>query len=311
MKAWSDSKLEKAAAGDLDALVALDDLGLLLAPDEPLAVYVARLRELRANLEQFAADLEARGEVDFFGIRLVRADAIPDALGADARQLTKRLYGFSVDWVPGFFTDARLGLLFAGCAFYPQDRVLPVFIVRQAFQAREKWWIYTRTELLAHELTHIAHLGFRTVNYEEHFAFQTATSAFRRLAGGMFRTPRDTYLVLGAMAAVLVAQLVNVRVRPPERVWTMPFPLVFAAGLGAVGWVLLRYLWNRRRLARARRHVAAVFGAAAALPVLFRCSEPEIRELAGLPPAAVGAWCERQAAVSLRWQVIRRKFGRL
>ena len=310
MKALSENKLDKAAAGDLDTLVTLDDLGLLLGPDEALDAYVTRLRTLLNNLEQLDAELRAQGAVDFFGIQLVRDDAIPNELGQAARRLTKRLYGFSIDWVPGFFTDARMGLLFAGCAFYPQDSFLPVFIVRKAFQHHEKWWIYTRTELLAHELTHIAHLGFRTLDFEEHFAFQTATSAFRRLAGGMFRTPRDTYLLLGAMATVLLAQLVNIRVRPPEKVWTMPFPLIFAAGLGTALWVVLRYAWHRRRLARARRGVATVFGADAALPVLVRCSQPEIRALAALPSEQVPAWFERQAQASLRWQVIRRKFGR-
>ena len=309
MKPLTEEKLAKAAAGDLATLVKLDGQGLLLGPDESLADYTERLRALEKNIRELQAELAKHGDYDFHGIPLIKADMIPATVFRSCRETTRRLFGFGLDWVPGFFTDKRMGLLFAGCSLYSLKDFFAVFIIRKAFQKKEKWWIYSRTELMAHELTHVAHTAFQTPNFEEQFAFQTGQSAFRRVLGGMFRTPKDTYLVLGAMFGILVAQIVNIILRPPERVWTMPMPLIFLAGFAAVFWVLGRYLVNRRRFKRALNCLATVFGEQHSLPVLFRCSEPEMLALAKLPHDDLPAWLARKQETAIRWQIIHARFA--
>ncbi len=308
MKIITQKKLEGIRRGDVGALVALDDAGLILGPDESLEHFAERLEGLQNSIRQLKEELDVHGECDMYGVRLVKKDAIPKDVFATARRTTRELYGFSVDWVPGFFTDDRMGLLFAGCAMYPPDNFFAVFVIRKSFQKHDKWWIYSRKELITHELTHIAHLGFRTPNFEEHLAYQTSESGFRKLLGGMFRTPKDSYLVLGAMFSLLVAQLINIRIRPPEEMWAMPMPLCFAAGLGAVFWVIGRYMIQRRKFKQARESVAAAFPERFSLAVLFRCSEEEIAELAGLPESDVARWVDAKAADDIRWQVICARF---
>ncbi len=308
MKIITEKKLEGVRNGDLPTFVALDDAGLIIGPDETREEFAVRLEGLQRNIRELNEILASQNEINLYGVRLIKQNAIPKKVFNAARRITREHYGFGIDWVPGFFTNDRMGLLFAGCAMYPQEDFFAVFVIRKAFQNSEKWWIYSRTELITHELTHIAHIGFRTRNYEEYLAYQTSESRFRRWIGGMFRTPRDTYLVLGSMFCLLLAQIVNILVRPPEKVWALPIPLVFGAAFAVVLSVVGRYVWNHRRFRRAAARLQPIFGSRAQA-VLFRCSEAEIKELAGCRPDAVRDWLENRRDRHLRWQVIWSKFG--
>ena len=129
MKSLTDEKLAKATAGDLATLVKLDDQGLLLGPDESLADYTERLRALEKKIRELGAELTKHGEYDFHGIPLIKADMIPAAVFRSCRQTTRKLFGFALDWVPGFFTDKRMGLLFAGCSLYSLKDFFAVFLI--------------------------------------------------------------------------------------------------------------------------------------------------------------------------------------
>ncbi len=308
MSLFTGNLLQQVREGNLEALERFDQHGLILGPEESPAQLADRVANLRDNFAEMRQELGRDGKLEFLGTQLRQDDAIPNAVFEAARTRTSELYGFEIDWVPGFFSNYKMGFLHAGCAFYSYEDFFALFVLRKSFQKREKWLIYSRTELMTHELCHIAHVSFRSLNYEEIFAYQTATSAFRRIAGGVLRTTTDTVIILGALAALMVAQILNVSLRPPELWNSFPMPLVFALAFGAIGLVILRYMWYHRRWRRALARLTEALDARRARAVLFRCSDEEIASLAALEKSAVSPWLAERRQQELRWQVIGRRF---
>jgi hypothetical protein len=305
---FTADNLARLAADDLPTLARFDAQGILLGPGESGAQLAARVRQLASHIAELRQELSRDGKVDFQFTQFAAVDEIPPAVFAAARARTEELYGFSIDWVPGFYTQYRMGLLFAGCAFYSYEDYFALFILRRSFQARERWLIYSRTELMAHELCHIAHLGLNSRSYEEIFAYQTATSPFRRWVGGVLRTPRETAILMTTVLALLGAQCLNLALRPPERWHDFPMPQLFAlAGLIIAG-IVVQYLVALWRVRRAQARLRLV--APAARAILFRCTDAEIAALAALPgePAAVSAWLAERQAAELRWRVTLHRF---
>ena len=306
VKLITDTKLDLIRQGDLDVLVELDRHGLLMGPGETVAAFAERLETLRRNLQQFTSEIDAAGEIEVFDISLEKSSTIPRDAFRSAQQLTGELYDFEIDWVPGFYTNKRMGLLFAGCALYSSDDYFALFIVRKAFEKRERWLIYSRTELLAHELCHIAHMGFNTVDFEEMFAYQTSPSRFRRAIGGLFRTPMDSYAVLGSAFLLAGAQIVNRLYLGMVPIYQFPISLFAMIVIVCFGVVGGRYLKSLSMYGRARARLRELVDEAPARAILFRCSGAEIREIAHT--AEPRAWLTAQADQDIRWRVILHKY---
>ena len=296
-------RLARAEQGDAAALVELDRRGLLLGAGETCADYVARLRCLAENLANMNRALESQGRFEVEDIRVTAAERIPADLFEQAAPVTDDLYRFCVDWVPGFFVNPAMGWLFGGCAFSFYPDFFALFVIRKAFAQRERWLIYSRRELLAHELCHIARIGLDSILFEETFAYQTATSSFRRLVGSVFRVPADSYILLLVTLLLLVGQFVRVLLWPSLWIWP------FWTSLGGVMAYLVGRHWRlRRAFGRALRHMRSAAGADADA-VLFRCTDAEIMDCARqADPEALADWLRDRAGAEPRWQVIRDRF---
>jgi len=243
------------------------------------------------------------GAFEIDGLRFAAAEQIPPGIFGRAGDFTEQIYGFRVDWVPGFFVSRSLGWFFGGCAYHFPPHYFALFIIRKVFAARERWLFYRRDELLAHEQCHIARVRLHSTVFEEYFAYQTSDSRFRRSAGWLFRGPRDSSLVLVASALLLLAQMIRSFAWATMPVW--PF-------WGAVGAVALSFILRQRRQAAIIRKARARLAESAIRQpeaVLFRCTDEEIAELAGPHGASgIGEWIAARAARSPRWQVIARRF---
>jgi hypothetical protein len=289
-----DALIARVVSSDLEALAQLDERGFLIGPDEAIADYAKRLKEIRDNVVALNEELKA-GPKQFFEFSLVAKDRIPMSVyRGEAESMTHGLYDFSIDWIPGFYTNTSMGILYAGCALYAYEDFFAVFILRKSFQKKSRWLIYNRTELMAHELCHIARIGFRSEVYEEYFAYQTASSGFRRFIGGVLRSARDTWIMLGSVILLLVMQVINVL----RGNYT---PLVYLIPLAAGTYLLGRYLIARGRVRRAQRNLANAFGEDAALPLLFRSSDADIAALSQQEDPR--DWIAKRAKTSIRWQV--------
>jgi hypothetical protein len=299
----SNEQIAAARAGDPVALAELDACGLLVGADETAAEYATRLESLEANLGNLEAALKDSGVYEIEDVRLEPATRVPARLFDEPNAKTKGLYGFAMRWVPGFYIKPLFSWLFAGCAYYFFPDFLAFFIVHKAFLSREKWLIYHRDELLAHEMCHVARVGLFSVAYEEHMAYRTSTSRFRRNWGGVFHSTRDSLGILTVVGLLLVSTVLA----PVVGVLWLPTPFwiaTFGFAAGLVG----RHAWYRSRLARAARNLAAC-GVALPDSVLFRCTDAEIRALGGFGDADdVRAWLAERVGGELRWRVIQARF---
>jgi hypothetical protein len=296
----SSDLVDRAERGDPEALEQLDAAGLLLGAEETFAEYAERLRCLRRNIERMEDDLRRERTFTVEGITVQRDWRIPADLFAEAHTDTERLYGFRLDWVPGFFINPRHSLLFGGCAFYFFPDFFALFIIRRAFATRSRWLIYSRRELLAHELCHVARIAYGSRQFEEMFAYQTATSAFRRLAGSIFRGQAEAFCFVGSTLGLLVAQMLQTLVLPWWPVW--PF---WGLVMGVFLWLVVHLTALRRVWTRALEH-AEWLAPGRGRTLLFRCTDGEVEELARRPsPAAARVWFEQVCQAQPRWRVTR------
>lgn len=298
---FSEDNLSQAASGNIDVLAAYDANGFLLGADESAEDFAKRLRLFQANRQKLEDALQKDGKYDAEGIIVTPNDRIPNTLFAKIAEHTKRLYRFQIDWVPGFFIDPSFSLLFGGCAFCSYPDFFTMFIIRRTFKTQEKWLIYNRDELLAHELCHVARIALLSEEFEETFAYQTSASSFRKLIGGIFRKQTDSFMFLGVTFVLLFAQILRTQWLHSIPIW--PFwslvGLVFA-------WLLIRHAFHCRRLGIAQRHTAELFGTDNAFPVMFRCTDAELHRFASTEPQTLKTWISEQN--SLRWQIIRKRF---
>lgn len=301
---FSDEQLKLAETGDLPTLIELDKDGFCLGTGESASEYAERLKCLQSNIAELGNKLEETGFYILDGIRFTKEEIIERERFLEVADITESEYAFKIDWVPGFYQNPSNSWLFGGCAFYFYPDFFVVFMLRKSFAATQKWLIYDRRELLAHELCHIARIGIEDDDFEEHFAYRLSFSAFRRLVGGMFHSAADSLLLLGVTFSLLFAQLVKFFLLPP--LWLWPFWLAVPA---VVGYLAGRHVRNCRRLARAGRNLCKQ-GVDKPQHILFRMTAGEIKELArdGGKEDSVDEWLAKKREQELRWQVIDARF---
>jgi hypothetical protein len=144
------------------------------------------------------------------GIRIGSKVEIPPSITNEALAETDQLYAVRPEWVPGFFANESFGFFWGGCSLSDPASGLSLFIIRKAFKKKTRWLVYSRKELLAHEMTHAAHQAFNEWQFEEYFAYQTASSPLRRFFGGCFIHKFDSLGFLGPILLLPVVQLLNI-----------------------------------------------------------------------------------------------------
>ena len=301
-----DRLIERAAAADLEAAAELDAMGLLVGREESAAAYGERLDALRSNTLAMREALARDGRYEVEGFTVSASEEIPSDLFEEASAVTRDLYGFAIRWVPGFFINPSFSLLFGGCAFYFYPDFFALFIIRKCFSVRERWLIYSRTELLSHELCHVARLGLMSTVFEETFAYQTATSGFRRMVGSIFRRPSDSFMFLGSALVLLLGQMVRTLVAP--WLWIAPF---WGVVLLVFAFLIVRHIGHRRVFSRALACLSRLVGGDAGA-VLFRCTDEEIEAIATLGSInGLRAWLTARVSSEFRWQVIAHRYPAL
>lgn len=305
MKLSWENLIQSAATGEIAALERLDARGLFPAPQESAVEFAQRLALLNAATVAFETELTAAGKLEpVSGITLDSSAAVKAADMDGARRLTARLYSFENAWTPGFYINERFGWFWGGCSLSDAASGLNIFIIRKNFMRRERWGIYSRTELGAHEMCHAARAALNDARLEEYFAYQTSTSGLRRYLGSCFVGRFDALIFLGGLLLLLAVQILMF-IRGEN--WPL-WPWVLLAAIGPVG-LLLRNQLTRNRVRQAKKKLT-LFGVKAVDSVLFRCIFPEVREIAALRDAA--AWHKYVAdkvKPDLRWRIMVRRFN--
>lgn len=298
-----DTLIHAASTGDLDALAECDKRGFLVGADETRETFIDRLNSLMSRTAEMEAALTTTGVFEIEGLKFTADRRIPPDLIDSVSEVTEDRYGFRIDWVPGFFADPSFGWLFGGCAYYFDPDFFAVFIIRKSFANKNRWLIYSRDELLSHELCHVARNSLNATFFEEEFAYGVSTSWFRKTVGGLFRTGSEAFYLLGGTMLILVARILQLLVFDSLPLW--PFTLIMVTILAYLGFRLVQL---RKLIKAARRNLIAAIGENAE-KVLFRCTDLEILDLCRQDDTeAVKIWLEKQKDNHLRWQVIHHRF---
>lgn len=235
--------------------------GLIHAPDESDAAFF--LRSKKASLsEQF-----------------------PES------KLAKELFDIAPDWVWLVYSSKGLHFWEGGCTWIEKDHV--TLQLNPAFKKKNTYFGYSKEEVIAHELVHVARAAFEEPIFEEILAYQTASSPFRRFFGPFLRTTKETLLFLGALGLYVFASLFSV------------FQTVALAGFASVvtggSLRLLRAQWIFRR---ARKNLAGVVGKANALPTLLRMTDREITRFSKMQGEDILLYAKKMSKIHIRWKQI-------
>jgi hypothetical protein len=297
--------MDKMNAENVPLLAALDSAGFLICGTEDAEAFKSRLNKLLERYEEFEKELAEKGSIKVFEeYELKAGDRIPPEIMAEASAFTERLFGFSVDWAPGFFLSQNLSFLWGGCAITDPDEYFTVFLIRSSFAAKPRWFIYRREELLAHELCHAARMVLNDACYEEHFAYMTASSRLRKYIGNCFQTKYDAILFILPVFILLAAVSFQTFFMPDFP--SSPFwALAFAYPL----FLLIRNHFQRKTYFAAHNLLSAC-GCAQPRAVLFRCSTTEIKQIATYrkTPHEWSSRLNSMAEKSLKWRVIKYRF---
>ena len=288
-----------------DTPYALDSHGLIAAPGETLESFAARIDELlrtRARFDLCTGNQAERESLEAeIGFKVGTVEPIGTEIIAEAAEKTEKLFGFRADWVPAFFPTRGLGLLWGGCTVIT-DSGFPVFFLRRGFRIKQKWFIYRRDELLSHELCHAVRGCLEDEPYEEHFAYMTSNSAFRRWSGNCFRREWDAIIFLIPVVLLLVAQIIVYTGLLNLPLW--PFWIIAFA---FPAFLIARNIPERRTFFAARSKLVKA-GFANPDAALFRMTADEIRTLARTPDAQLENYLGNKSAAELRWQILIHRF---
>lgn len=222
-----------------------------------------------------------------YKVALQQASRIPkEHLYQDAA-IIRQLYGACPDWVPAFLDDRQLPLLTAGMAVQlldpPSQQVMTWFQLKPVFRLRSKWLIYSRQEIISHEMCHVCRFPLQSQRYEESLAYKTSTSSFRRKIGGALLSSFDSkILLLSLLSWVMVDMFSIFNFHIPlalSMFMRLFFPLLIILGL-------CRNFRIQKELKLAENRLKDLFGDSAS-SVLFCLDDEQISQCSKLSTEAL------------------------
>lgn len=281
----------------------LDEQGIIPGKSENAGDFFARASALEKFREQVRNELKSGKCEVLEGVTVKSKDKIAPGLLQPGYELTEKLYGFAAVSVPGFFLTGKVGLLWGGCCIGNDDGTRTVFLLRNIFRKREKWWCYHRTELAAHELCHAARFALNDPEAEEFFAYQTSDRKLRRYLGNCFIYGYDA---LGFLLPVLFLPLAQyIRLFQYPDLWLWPFWLLAAA---YPVFLLCRNQKTRFTVFRAKKKLAELYPGRE-MAILFRSTVKEMKAIGRTPSSGeLEQLLQHWAETSVRWQVILHRF---
>ena len=183
------------------------------------------------------------------------------------------------------------------------DNGFAVMLLRSAFRKCSKWYVYERSELLAHELCHAMRQSLCDIHLEEFFAYQTGKSFLRRHFGNCFIRERDAVLFILPTFILLGATLFRELGHTYFPLW----PFWVLTGIYPL-FLLLRNFFSVRRVRKAEQKLL-LFGVGQVKAVLFRCTFSELKIIGKMKTKeAFQEFLEEKARSELRWGIIKLRF---
>lgn len=229
-------------------------------------------------------------------------DAMIQPVPVEGLDTIDALYGIRPEWIPLFYSNYRLPFWQGGCAWiFQQSETAPTsafFQLRQHFRKEETYLnLYSREEVVAHELSHVGRMKYEEPRYEELLAYRTSTSPFRRYFGPLFTTAAQSGIFALSLLLLLMADLITLFYQPelyPAVQWLKLFPLAW------LGWLIGDLVQRQRRFNACLQKLPE--------QVLYRLTDHEIDSFAKMDLSEIQAYGEKQTC--LRWKGIQDLLGK-
>ena len=282
----------------------LDRQGFLPLPGETPELFFERVALSEETYARFEEELLQEGSARVFEEFEVRnEERIPPEIIAEAADKTNSLYGFENRRVPGFFLSGKVGALWGGCMIGDPDNGFAVMLLRSSFREKNRWYLYERSELIAHELCHAMRQSLNDVRLEEYFAYQTGSSFLRRNFGNCFIREIDAILFILPTFILLAVTVI----REFSRLWFPLWPFWCLAAVYPL-FLLLRTYSSLRRVRKAERKLRS-FGVEHPEPILFRSTFEEISVMGLMKDREeFQLFLDRMCHRELRWAIIKLRF---
>ena len=127
---------------------------------------------------------------------------VPALVLKKANALIKETFEIEIGWAPVFYEDQLLSL-FAGARFISFDTINFIISLKEKFKDKNRWFIYNREELIAHEFVHASRVSFHSIVYEEILAYQVCKNKRIQFWGGIFHRPLESLISLFSVFLIL------------------------------------------------------------------------------------------------------------
>lgn len=297
----TQDEIDSLSGNDISILAELDSNGIIVGPGETIDDFKKRITTASKTLTEIEKELVDNGEYELYKGMVIKNDLrIPTKFLDQECDITQKKYKFSINWVPGFFLSKSLGFLWGGCSISFPVEQFSVFLIRKSFKEKKKWLIYDRSELLSHEICHVARAPINDNPYEEHFAYAVSNSKLRQQIGNCFQSQIDALIFIGPVFMLLAAQFYQIFSNTMFSL--IPFWL-FAAS--SPSYLLIKNYYLRGKFNKAFKKLQSA-GYEDADAILFRCNKSEIFEIASTN--TLNVYIDKKIDSELRWKVIANRF---
>ncbi|MBA3722870.1 MAG: hypothetical protein H0W88_10790 [Parachlamydiaceae bacterium] len=286
---------------DKDTLAKWNQQGLIPGPKETEENYI--------NRAHFCFDLEHHlikevGSELPFNV----SDRATQEILHESYPKTENYYGITPQWTPVFFSNYQLTSWHGGCAWIFQlNESTPTasFLqLRAQFRNKETYLgIYRRSELIAHELSHVGRMMYQEPQFEEILAFQSSTSSFRRWLGPIVQSSKESLFFILLLGVIILADLAVITLDHSYShqglFWLKWLPVaVVALALSRLGW---RHLQFNRCL----KKLETIYGNKhTAQHLTYRFLDSEIKFFASSSIESIKNFISEQQTKSFRWHFL-------
>lgn len=274
-------------------LIEYNRRGLIPGPKEAEEEFQARVEFCLSLKTKLLSEIQIPG-----------SEPQDDTIVAPALQLTDQLYGISPDWVPVFFSNWKLAPWHGGAAWIfklQEDSSLGAILqLRKPFYKKSHYLgIYSRNELMAHEMAHVGRMAFEEKKYEELLAYKTSKSWFLRLCGPIIQSAAESRLIIYILATLLIMDAYflfqgSLTAYLDTQIFKLlPLALIILA--------LFRLNKRQKTLAKTEKNLASI--SPHAKEILYRLTDKEIDTFAQMPKDDILKYMNQDP--SLRWKVIK------
>lgn len=272
-----------------DQLLALNRRGLIPGPNEDEPAFLQRV--------EYCLQLSKHLEVP------VQTDVL-----AEPNKDMVYLYDTNIDWIPVVFSNERLAPWHGGCAWifqFSDDTPTAAFIQLRKVFAHQTYFlgIYSRDELMMHELVHVGRMKFEEPRFEELLAYETSSSLFRRWLGPLIQASWESILFIMVLVAILILDLYFVFTGHLEGLESAMYLKILPLVMIAIAF--LRLVRKRIQFQRCIERLETTLQCGReARAVAYRLTDKEIVAFGKFTSDQIRQYAQVQSQSELRWKVI-------